>query len=600
MSPEAHAVAAMVAAAAALVLFTRERIPLEYTCIGVLVLLAVGFEIFPYRAPGAGPNEVLRGTDFLTGFGNEALIAICLLLMLVKGVEVSGALRPIGRLLVHVWRRNPSLALLATLLAAAFLSAFVNNTPLVVMLMPILIGVAHRIGTAPSRVLMPFCFATTMGGMTTTIGSSTNLLVVDAARRLGAADIGMFDFVVPAVLAGAAGIVYLWAIAPRWLPDRPSPLAGTAPLVFYAVIEIDDGSRFAGQALGDVMRLTGTRARIERLQRGELEIVRLPSLTLRAGDKLHVRGSPEVIKEVQDFAGATFDPGGLRRGPEQRLVEIVVTRNSPLFGKKLGELQRTTLGRLFVIGIQRSGPARMTSVGEAGDPLLRVGDVLLMQGQAKDIHDLQRTHDFLILDRAIHVPRTANAPFATTVLAVVVVTAALGLLPIMVSALGGVGIMLITRRLHWHEAWGAIDVRLVLVIVTSLALGTALMGTGATLYLAETFVAAVGDLPIPVVLSGFLLFVALLNELISNNAVAVIATPIAVAIAERLGAPVLPFVLAVLFGANAGYITPIGYQTNLLVYTTGGYRFGDFLRVGGPLQLLTWAVLSLALWWLYL
>jgi di/tricarboxylate transporter len=218
-----------------------------------------------------------------------------------------------------------------------------------------------------------------------------------------------------------------------------------------------------------------------------------------------------------------------------------------------------------------------------------------MQGNARDIHELKDAHNYLVLDRTIHVPRTANAGVATAILAIAILVAALGLLPIIASALCAVSLLLLTRCLHWDEAWGAIDTRLVLVIVTALALGTALSETGATEYIAELFVATVTGLPAPVVLSAFLLTLAMLNEIISNNALAVIATPIAVSIAEQLGAPTLPFVLAVLFGANAGYITPIGYQTNLLAYRAGGYKFIDFFRVGAPLQLLTWIVLSIAL-----
>lgn len=603
MPPEPHAIAAMAITLGALVLFTRERIALEHSCLAVLLVLVVGFELFPYRESSSSEVEAdaaLRGANFLLGFGNEALIAICLLLMLVKGVEVTGALRPLGRLLIHVWLRHRRGALLFTLIATAALSAFVNNTPIVVMLMPIMIGVAHRIGMAPSRVLMPFCFATTMGGMTTTIGSSTNLLVVNVAADLGVADIGMFDFVLPAGLAAVAGILYLWAVTPRWLPDRPSALAGTAPRIFYAAIEIDDGGRFTGQTLGDVMRLTKGLARIERLQRTGIELVRLPSVMLRTGDRLHVRGSPEAIKVIQDSAGGSFEAGRLRRGPDQRLVEIVVTQSSRLSGKRLSDLSRTALAKLFPIGVQKPGPERMTPIDKAGDPVLREGDVLLMQGHARDIHELRRACDLLILDRTIHVPHTTSASFVAAVVGAVILTAALGVLPIVASALCGVGLLLITRRMHWDEAWAAIDTRLVLVIVTSLALGTALAGTGATLFIAELFVLTVRDLPIPLVLSGFLLLIAVLNELVSNNAVAVIGTPIAVAIADQLGAPALPFVLAVLFGANAGYMTPIGYQTNLLVFTAGGYTFGDFFRVGAPLQILTWLVLSIALTALYL
>jgi di/tricarboxylate transporter len=592
----------MVLTAGALYLFTRDRIPIEYSCLGVLLVLVLGFELFPYAVPaepagaeGAAAAEtiVLRGVDLLLGFGNEALITICLLLIIGRGVEVSGALRPLGGLLVRAWSRNRWLAPLITLLAVALISAFVNNTPLVVMTMPILIGLAHRIRISPSRILMPACFATTLGGMTTTIGSSTNLLVVNVALDHGLPRIGMFDFFIPAWLAAGAGILYLCIVA-RWIPDRTSPLAGTAPRIFGGIIEIPDGSPFSGRTLGELVRSTDSRTRIERVQRGALDLMRLPSLTLRAGDRLHVRGAPDSIKRLQESAGARIEIG-LRRGPAERLVEIVVTRDSPLHGKRLTELHRTTLGRLFPVGVQRSGPEPMTTIDDAGDPQLTVGDILLMQGNARDIHELKEAHNYLVLDRTISVPRTANARLATAILVGAVLVAALGFVPIIVSALAGVSLLLLTRCMHWDEAWGAIDTRLVLVIVTSLALGTVLSGTGATQFIAQSFVSIVEGMPTPIVLSSFLLTLALLNEIVSNNALAVIATPIGISIAEQIGAPTLPFVLAVLFGANAGFITPIGYQTNLIVFRAGGYKFGDFLRVGAPLQLIVWIVLSIAL-----
>ncbi|HEX6998962.1 MAG TPA: SLC13 family permease [Gammaproteobacteria bacterium] len=600
----------------ALFLFTRERIPLEYSCVAVLVVMVLGFELFPYYSPVAhespllqdvpgevelGPSEpTLRGADFLLAFGNEALITICLLLIVAKGVEVSGVLRPLGRLLVRLWSRNRTLALLFTLAVTAMISAFMNNTPIVVMLLPMLVGVAHRVGMAPSRVLMPFCFATTIGGMTTTIGSSTNLLVVGVAADLGLPPIRMFDFLLPAAIGAAAGLAYLWLVAPRLLKDRPSPLAAGAPRVFYAVVEIDEDSRFVGRPLSEVTRLMEGPTRLERVQRRGLEIVRLPSLTLRPGDKLHIRGSAEAIKRIQDAAGGSFPVGHMRRGRDQRLAEIVVTNTSPLLGKRLSELRRGVLGDLYPVAIQRPGPREMIPIDEAGDPELDTGDVLLMQGHSRDIQRLKQAHNVLVLDRTINVPRTAQAPLATAILAGVVLAAAFDVVPILVAALSGVVAMLATRCLHWDEAWSAIDTRLVLVIVTSLGLGTMLSGTGATAWIAERFVAMAQDLSPPIILSAFLLMMALLNELISNNAVAVICTPIGVGIAEQLGVPAFPFVVAVLFGANVGFITPIGYQTNLLVFTAGGYKFGDFFRVGAPLLLVMWLTLSVALSILYL
>lgn len=606
MPLEPHGIAVILLTAGALFLFTRERIPLEYSCVAVLITMVLGFELFPYRrrsvadeAPLELDDRALTGADFLLGFSNEALIAICLLLIVAKGVEVSGALQPLGRLLVRLWTANRTLALLFTLVTTAGLSAFVNNTPIVVMLLPMLVGVAHRVGFSPSKVLMPFCFVTTIGGMTTTIGSSTNLLVVGVAADLGQPAIGMFDFIVPAGLGAIAGILYLWLVAPRLLPDRPSPLTGATPRVFTAVIEMNDDSRYAGQPLAELMRLFEGPARLERVQRGGLELVRLPSLTLRSGDKLHVRGPVDAIKRIQDSAGGNFAAGEPRRGRDQRMAEIVVTRASPLLGKRLSELRGELLGELQPVALQRPGPREPIAIEEAGDPVLNVGDVLLMQGSHRDVQQLKGSHHVLLLDRSISVPRTAAAPFAVLIVIGVVLTAALGWLPILASALAGVVLMLLTRCLHWDEAWSAIDTRLVLLIVTSLALGTALSGTGATDWIAAQFVRLVEGLSPAVILALFLLLLGILNEFISNNAVAVIFTPIGIGIAEQLGVPALPFVLAVLFGANIGFITPIGYQTNLLVFTAGGYKFTDFFRVGAPLLILMWLTLSAALSLLY-
>jgi di/tricarboxylate transporter len=597
---EPHAVAAIAVTIIALFLFTRDRMPVEFVCVAVLAVLILGFEIAPFApvVPQAG-TAALRGTDLLRGFGNEALITVCLLLIAVKGVEVTGALRPLGALLVRLWSRNRSTALLATLTMAALLSAFVNNTAIVVMLMPILIAVAHRIRMAPSRVLMPVCFATTMGGMTTTIGSSTNLLVVGIASQSGVESIGMFDFLLPGGVAAAVGILYLWLVAPRLLVDRPSALAGSAPKIFFAVIEIEDGSPAVGKTLAELVRIAGRPSRFERVQRGRGDLVRLPSLKLRVGDRLHLRGTAESIARIQKAGGTDFAAEKLRRAPAHRLVEAVVTRTSSFRGKRLSELQQLLGANLLPIGIQQSGAEPPTPIDEAGDPVLGIGDVLLMQGSVHDINALKDAHDCLVLDRSVHIPRSEHAGTAALILLAIVLAAAFGLVPIIASAFCGVTLMLLTRCLHWEEIWGAIDARLVLVIVTSLALGTTLTNTGATTYAAERFTAAVAGLPIPVALGLFLVTIALLNEVVSNTALAILGTPIAIGVAEQLGAPALPFVLALLFGANAGYITPIGYQTNLLVYTAGGYRFTDFFKVGAPLQVISWVTLSIALTLIY-
>ncbi|HNP34230.1 MAG TPA: SLC13 family permease [Woeseiaceae bacterium] len=596
MSLSLHAIAAIVLTVGALILISRDKVPLEYSAAAILVVAVVGFELFPVPEPSK-----LRGVNFLAGFGNEALIAICLLLMLAKGVEASGALQQVGRFLTHIWLNNRSLALLATLVFAASVSAFANNTPIVVMLLPILVGVAHRIGTAPSKMLMPVGFATIIGGMSTTIGTSTNLLVVSVAEEMGLPRIGMFDFFVPALFATFVGILYLWLFLPRILPERATPLEGTESRVFESSVVIDAGSALVGMKLPDALRQIGGGIRVLRVQRGTRhELVRLPTLTLKAQDRLFIRGTPEYIEAVQRAAGSPVTDSELKRAPDERLIEIVVTRDSPLHRKHLSELQPDLLRGLYPVGWYRPGQQTMTRIEQSSNPLLRTGDVLLLQGQRQDVQTLMEKANMLVLARTIHVPRVSKAPLSVGIMVGVVIVAALGILPIVASALCGVGLMLVTRCLTWGEAWQAIDTRLALVIVASLALGTALVGTGAAAFLAQSFVLLIEGLPAPVVLSALLLLIALLTEVVTNNAVAIIGTPIAIGVAHQLGLPPTPFVLAVLFGANMSYLTPIGYQTNLLVMSAGGYRFSDFFRGGLPLQILMWLVLSMILTWLYL
>jgi di/tricarboxylate transporter len=279
---------------------------------------------------------------------------------------------------------------------------------------------------------------------------------------------------------------------------------------------------------------------------------------------------------------------------------VVVTRDSPLHGKRLGQAREGYLHDLYCIGWYRPGQRGITPLDRGNDPVLRTGDVLLMQGPRQQVNDLMNTPQIMILARTIHVPRSDHARLAMGIMSGVVVIAALGLVSILTAALAGVGLMLLGRCLTWNEAWSAVDARMALVIVASLALGTALTVTGAAEAMAVGLVGVIDDLPPPLIISGLLLLTALLTEIVTNTAVAVIATPIAMSIAGELGLPPLPFVLAVLFGANMSYLTPIGYQTNLLVMSAGGYRFSDFFRAGLPLQLILWLVLSFTIPRLYL
>jgi len=251
--PNTHALAVMILIIGALVLFTRETIPLQTTSLVVLVAITVGFTLFPFEADG----EVLQASDFFLGFGNKALVAVCGLMLVGQGLIRTGALEPVGRFLARLWRRAPAVSLLFTILITAILSAFINNTPIVVLMLPILIGVSMRTGTSPSGTLIPMGFASIMGGMATTIGTSTNLLVVNVAADMGMDEFSMFDFLGPAVIAGFFGAIYLWLVAPRLIPERQPPMSGKVSRVYTAQIRLDKGSPVVGKTLAEAILRAG-------------------------------------------------------------------------------------------------------------------------------------------------------------------------------------------------------------------------------------------------------------------------------------------------------------------------------------------------------
>ncbi|HSC96909.1 MAG TPA: SLC13 family permease [Burkholderiales bacterium] len=599
--PDPHGLAVLALIIVAFALFALERLPLETSCLLILAALVLGFQVFPYEAGG----RALAPAEFFYGFGHEALVAVCALMIIGQGLETTGALRPVAAMLARLWAVAPAFSLLLTLAIAAALSAFVNNTPVVVLLLPILVGVSMRGGLPASSVLMPMGFATLVGGMATTIGTSTNLLVVSIAADLGMQRFHMFDFALPAVIAGTVALAYLWLIAPRLLPARVPPLKDASPRVFEAVLHVTEDSAANGMTLSEAREKTAGKMRIEAVERGPgLLLSRLPTAKLQAGDRLRVRDTPENLKEFEQQLGAqlhNIGEGGHRVSEEhplsaedQQLAEVVVTESSLLHGRTLSEARFADYHDLIVLAIHRSGPSRPPSEDISQIRLAR-GDVLLVQGAAKRIAELKRSGRLLVLDGKVDLPEMKKVPLALAITAAVILAAALGAAPIEVSAVTGVALMLITRCLVWEDVKAALSVQVIMIVVASLALGVALMRTGGADYVAQLYVALAGGLPPAAVMSGLMLVMAVLTNIVSNNAAAVIGTPIAVNIAQAVGAPPEPFVLAVLFGANLSFATPMAYKTNLLVFAAGGYRFSDFVRAGVPLTIIMWLALSAAL-----
>ncbi len=597
-----HGTVCLLLTVGALIAFTSERIRLETSSLGLMVILGVFFSLVPYYD---ARGEHLEPTALFYGFGHEALIAVCALMVVGQGLVRTGALEPLGRGLARAWQVSPFGSMLITLVLGAVLSAFVNNTPIVVLLLPILISVSIRTHTPASGILMPMGFATLVGGMATTIGTSTNLLVVSVAAELGQPRMNMFDFAAPAAIAASVAVIYLWLIAPRLLPDRSTPIADGQPRLFEARIYLDENSPVVDEPLSKAIDRTDGKLKVVRIRRGNNYILPLPDMVLRAGDRLRVEDTPENLKMFEQRLGGTLfsGPDGETRvdddhplsAPDQQLAEIAVAPGSSLDGATLRNRQFLSRYNLVVMAVHRQGQSIMRPKEELPDVTLRAGDVLLVQGPRKQIEAISRNPEFLVLAAEINVPRTEQAPLAILVLIGVIACAATSIMPIAVAAAAGATIMLVTGCLSWGAAIRAISPSVFFVVAASLALGKALNDTGATEWLAAVFMLGMADAPPWAILSALMLLMAVLTNIVSNNAAAVIGTPIAIGIAQSLGVDARPFILAVLFGANMSYATPMAYKTNLLVMSAGNYTFSDFLKVGVPLTIIMWITLSIVL-----
>ncbi|MEM7099983.1 MAG: SLC13 family permease [Pseudomonadota bacterium] len=597
--PSYHAIAMLLTTVVALYMFGKDRWLLELTSLGLLVGLAVFFSLFPV--------ESFDPIDLFYGFAHEALIAVCALMVLGQGIVRTGALEPVGRILAQLWGNAPFISLLVTLIVAAVLSAFVNNTPIVVLLMPILISVCLRNNASPAAVLMPMGFATLVGGMATTIGTSTNLLVVNVAADMGLEKFGLFDFAVPAVLAGCVAILYLWLVAPRLLPERESKLSDLSPRLYDARLLLPDDSPVLNKTLGDAIALTGGLMNVVRVRRGNTVVMPLPDVELLTGDRLRVRDTPSNLKAYEEQLGAILYSGDTLvdedhplSAENQTLAEIAVVPGSSLDRANLAYARFIDRYQLAVLALHRAGKDIWRPSEEIYEVILQPGDVLLVQGAKDQIKQIKGSTEFLVLDSTVELPSSEKAPLALSILAGVVVLAATGLMPIAVAAAAGCALMLVTRCLGLGDAIRSISPSVYFVVAASLALGLALQITGATDYLTAMFLFLTEGQSPTVILSALMLLLAVFTNIVSNNAAAVIGTPIAIGIASALSLPAEPFVLAVLFGANMSYATPMAYKTNLLVMSTGNYTFGEFVKVGLPLTILMWVTLSWILSEMYL
>jgi di/tricarboxylate transporter len=474
-------------------------------------------------------------------------------------------------------------------------------------MLPILMGVAVRMGESPSGTLLPMGFASILGGMATTIGTSTNLLVVNVAADMGMDAFNMFDFLGPASVAGFFAVLYLWLVVPRIVPERQPPMSGVVSRLYTAQIRLDKGGPVVGKTLAEALLRAGGGMKVESIQRGQGVFINpLPDVALKPGDRITISDTQANLREFSRLLGGTLFSGDQAVDAQhpltaegQQIAEVVITPASRLNGVRIGNARLRSQYGLRLLAFDRYEESQERKSPGLDEVKLRSGDVLLVQSTPENLRELKQTAEFLVLDGSIQLPSTRKAPLALAIMLGVVVLAALNIMPIEISAVLGFCALILTGCLNWKDAMNALNTQVVLIIVSSLAMGAALMKTGGADYLAKLFVYVTFGAPPALALGGLMLMMGILTNIVSNNAAAVIGTPIAIGIAQRLGLPLEPFVLAVLFGANLSFVTPMAYQTNILLMNAAGYKFGDFVRTGLPLAFGLWIVLTTVLVWAY-
>ena len=584
---------------ATIVLYAMERVPIEIVSLGSVATLIVIFTLFPTTN---GSGGIIGPTDFLAGFANPALITVLCLLVIGQSLFHTDALDAPARLISEAGRRHRSVVTIALLVGTAVISAFLNNTPVVVMALPVLTAVTLAQSKPASQVLMPLSFITILGGMTTIIGSSTNLLVANVAAKSGTVQLDFFSFTPIGATLAIAGAFYTLFIVPRLLRDRGNGAPdSTRPSgkQFIAQIEIGDGHPLVGaQPVAGMFTGLGEMTVRLVLRNETPHLPPFSSISIEPGDRVIIAATRQqltkALAEKRIFSTQTTPEGG--KAPQHKkdlvLAEGVVAPGSRMIGRTIVQAGLQTATGCIVLGIQRR--SRMPRMAMS-DIRLEAGDVLLLAGNHDDIDMLRTSHDILIMEwSAAEVPRRLHAPRALAIFTCVVGAAATGILPIVSAAIIGAFAMLATGCLNIRQAMRALDSRIYMLVGASIANATALEATGGAKAIADTVVALMeGQSPI-LLLSAFFLMIAVLTNLLSNNATAVLFTPIALGIAERSGLPAEPFVVAVILAANCSFATPIGYQTNLLVMGPGNYRFVDFLIAGIPLVVLLWIVFTVA------
>jgi len=555
------------------VLFIRETYPVEVTAIGGAALMVV---------LGILPVQVGIGV-----LSNSAPWTIVLMFLVMGGLVRTGAVEMvIGIAERHIGDR-PKLTIAVLFGFAAVASALMNNTPLVAVMIPVVIRIAIRIGAAPSKLLIPLSYMTVMGGMITLIGTSTNLLVDGVARKEGLEPFGLFEIAPLGIAVTLVGGLYLALFADKLLPSRQSMgalLSDRSKMRYFTEVAVPEGSALIGQAPMEVDIFRRDKVRVIDVLRGDASLRRdLAPVRLEPGDRVVLRTEMTELMGMKERKDVVL--ADKLSSVATETVEVLISPGCRMEGRSLGELRLRRRYGVYVLAAHR----RNQNIGRQLDELVvRVGDTLLLEGAIQDIQRLAADMDLVdITHPTTKAFRRGKSPIAVAALALIVVLAALDVAPIMALGLVAVAVILLTRCIDSDEAFSFVDGRLLAMIFAMLAVGEGLDHSGAVSMIVGSVKPWMEGLsPFLMILCVYFLGL-IMTEFLSNNAVAVIYTPIAMELAVSLGLDPRPFAVAVMFSATLAFATPVGYQTNMMVYGPGGYRFSDYMRIGIPLNIIT-------------
>ncbi len=583
--------------AMAMLFYATEWASIEVTSLGTLVALMLLASFLPKSGFGA--------EQLLSGFSNPALFTILALLVVGQGLIQTEALAGLTNWLTNLWPKHPMAVIVLSLVIAGSASAIVNNTPVVIVFIPVLISILTKRKIPVSKFMMPLSFMTILGGMTTVLGSSTNLLAAGVARQHGIDSVTFFSFAVPGLIMALIGWLYVLFLAPKIIPDNSEKdtTAINRNTQFVSEIRLTYGHPLIGEKTIAGMFVNLTTLTIRAVQRGKHNFLPpFDDITLKSGDTLIIAATRDALtKALRDWK-AFEDSSSISTNSNEDetgvvLCEAMVPPSSRLVGYGVDQAGFMAQHDILILGMERRSRMPRQRMSEIR---LEAGDVLLIAGQPKSFENMRGLQDLIVIEwSASEIKPRGHSLRAQIIFFLTVAAIATGLTPTVVPAIIGAFVMIASGCLNIRQAARSIDRKIVLLVGSSLAMATAMQFTGGAQYIAHSAIDALGTNSPAIVMSGLFILVAVFTNFLSNNATAVLFTPIAIAAAAPLGIDPLPLIVSVILGANASFASPVGYQTNLLVMSAGHYKFRDFFIVGMPLIILMWLVFSIVAPWYY-